>query len=98
MTVAVKIKPLNDRVVGQANASEEKTQGGIYIPTKSDEKVCQGSVIAVGPGRYVDGKRQAIELKPGNIIVFNQYAATEVKHEGETYLVLREDDVMAIIE
>jgi chaperonin GroES len=96
--MTVKIKPLSNRVVVKLHATEEKTQGGIYIPTKSDEKVLAGEVVAIGPGKQSDGKHEAMTLSVGQHIMFNQYSATEVESEGEKYSILREDDVMAIIE
>lgn len=96
--MSVKIRPLGDRVVVQPKPVEEKTQGGILLPSKSDEKVLEGIVMAVGPGRLSDAKRQDIEIKVGEVVIFNQYAGTEVKHEGESYTVLREDDILAVVE
>lgn len=92
--MASKIKPLGDRVVVKPNAVEEKTQGGIYIPTKADEKVVEGTVVAVGPGKG----DSAMSVKNGERVIFNQYAVTEVEHGGEKYAVLREDDIVAVIE
>lgn len=96
--MAFKIKPLGNRVVVTPNAVEEKTQGGIYIPTKSDEKVLEGTVVAVGKGKEANGSLQAMQVKEKDTVVFNQYAATEVEHSGEKYFVLKEDDLLAIIE
>ena len=96
--MTVKIKPLGNRVVIKLHATEEKTQGGIYIPTKSDEKVITGDVVAVGAGKVVDGKTEPMLLTVGQSVVFNQYSATEVEHDGEKYMVLREDDIVAVIE
>ena len=96
--MTVKIKPLGNRVVVKLHATEEKTQGGIYIPTKSDEKVITGDVVAIGSGKVVDGKAEPMLLAVGQSVVFNQYSATEVEHDGEKYMVLREDDIVAVIE
>ncbi|MCP8352571.1 co-chaperone GroES [Candidatus Synchoanobacter obligatus] len=96
--MTVKIKPLADRVVVKAHPAEEKTQGGIYIPVKTEEKVVEAEVVAVGPGKVADGKSISLVLKVGQTVVFNQYSATEVESEGEKFLVLREDDVVAVIE
>ena len=97
--MTVKIKPLSNRVVVKVHATEEKTQGGIYIPTKSDEKVIIGEVVAVGPGKRLKGEEttEPMAVRVGENVVFNQYSATEVEHDGEKYMVLREDDVVAVI-
>ena len=96
--MAFKIKPLNDRIVVKPNAAEEKTQGGIYLPTKTDEKVLQGKVMSVGDGKITSNGRQEMTVKVGEQVVFNQYSATEVEYAGENYMVLREDDIVAVIE
>ena len=96
--MAFKIKPLNDRIVVKPNAAEEKTQGGIYLPTKTDEKVLQGEVMSVGNGKITSNGRQEMTVKVGEQVVFNQYSATEVEYAGENYMVLREDDIVAVIE
>lgn len=96
--MSVKIKPLSNRVVVKPNATEEKTQGGIYIPTKGDEKTVEGEIIAVGEGKIIDGTLQKMSVSKGQKVVFNQYSATEVEQAGEKYMVLREDDLLAIIE
>lgn len=98
MSEVQSIKPLGDRVVIEPKAQEEKTQGGIFIPTKSDEKVTHGHVVAVGPGKVVDGKSTAVALKVGQRVVYNQYSVTEVEHAGQKFAVVREDDVIAVIE
>ena len=96
--MTVKIKPLSNRVVIKPDAAEEKTQGGIYIPTKSENKVVHGQVIAVGPGKNVKGKVASVSINVGQQVIFNQYSATEVELSGEEYLVVSEDDIVAIIE
>lgn len=95
--MTVKIKPLGNRIAVQALEVEEKTQGGIYIATKSEEKVLSGKVMAVGEGKLVDGKVIPMALKGGETVVFNQYSATEVECAGEKYWVVREEDVLAVI-
>ena len=95
--MTVKIKPLGNRIAVQALEVEEKTQGGIYIATKSEEKVLSGKVMAVGEGKLVDGKVAPMALKGGETVVFNQYSATEVECAGEKYWVVREEDVLAVI-
>lgn len=94
--MACKIRPIRDRIVIKPKALEEKTQGGLYIPVKNDEKVMQGEVLAVGEGKL--DSSQPLVVKVGDQVVFNQYSATEIEHEGEKYMVLREEDVVAIIE
>ena len=92
------IKPLGDRVVIQPKVQEEKTQGGIYIPTPENEKVMQGQVVAVGTGKVIDGKTQKMVLNVGQNVAYNQYSATDIEHAGAKYSIVREDDVIAIIE
>ncbi|MGI5838226.1 MAG: co-chaperone GroES [bacterium] len=90
-------KPLADRVVIKVLTSEEKTKGGILLPDSAKEKPQEGEVIAVGPGKLLDnGQRVAPEVKVGEIIVFAKYSGTEVKYEGEEYLIMRESDILAI--
>ncbi len=96
--MTVKIKPLSNRVLVKQREVEEKTQGGIYIPTQSEEKVVTAEVIAVGPGKVVDGKIEKISLQTGQAVLFNQYSGTEVEHQGIKYMVVREEDVLAIVE
>ncbi|MDQ7793573.1 MAG: co-chaperone GroES [bacterium] len=94
----VKLKPLEDRVIVKALEEEEKTKGGIVLPDTAKEKPQRGKVIAAGPGRYDDeGRRVPLELKPGDTVIYSKYAGTEVKIEGQEYLILRESDVLAII-
>ena len=93
------IKPLNDRILVKRLEAEEKTKGGIVLPDTAKEKPKEGEVIAVGPGKLLEnGKRQPLELKKGNKIIFESYAGTEIKIEGKEYLLLKEDDVLGIIE
>ena len=93
------LKPLHDRVLVQRIEEEEKTKGGIIIPETAKEKPIQGKVKAVGPGKLTDdGKRMEMSIKTGDTVMFNKYAGTEVKIEDEEHLVMREDDILAIIE
>lgn len=93
------LKPLNDRVLVKRVESEEKTAGGLYIPDTAKEKPSRGEVIAVGSGKHAeDGKLIAMTVKNGDMVLFNKYAGTEVKLDGEEHLVMREDDILAIIE
>ncbi|OUO50434.1 co-chaperone GroES [Desulfovibrio sp. An276] len=94
----MKLQPLNDRILVKRLESEEKTAGGLYIPDTAKEKPSKGEVIAVGPGKVDDnGNRVALTVKKGDMVLFNKYAGTEVKLDGVDHLVLREDDVLAII-
>ena len=95
----MKIRPLNDRLLVQRLEEEEKTSGGIIIPDSAKEKPAEGKVVAVGPGKLSDaGERVALQVKEGDIILFSKYGGTDVKLEGEDYLIMREDDVLGVIE
>lgn len=95
----MKIRPLQDRVIVERLAEEEKTKGGIIIPDTAKEKPMQGKVIAVGKGRVTeDGKLLPLTVKAGDTILFSKYAGTEVKIEGKEYLIMREDDILGIVE
>ena len=94
----MKLRPLQDRILVQRVKEEEKTKGGIIIPDTAKEKPAEGKVVAVGNGKHDDsGKRIALEVKKGDRILFGKYSGTEVKMEGEEYLIMREDDVLGII-
>jgi len=94
----MKLKPLNDRVLVKRLESEEKTAGGLYIPDTAKEKPSRGKVVAAGPGKLADdGKRVALAVKAGDLVLFNKYAGTEISIDGEEHLVMREDDILAII-
>jgi chaperonin GroES len=92
------IKPLGDRVVIKAVEMEETTKSGIVLPGTAKEKPMQGEVLAVGSGEIVDGKKVPLELKVGDKVIYSKYAGTEVKIDGDEYLILRQSDVLAIIE
>ncbi len=93
------IRPLHDRVVIQRLDGERTSPGGIVIPDTAAEKPMRGKVVAVGNGKMMDnGERRPVELNPGDQVLFGKYAGTEVKIDGEDYLVMREDDVMAVFE
>jgi len=95
----MKLKPLQDRILVQRVEEENKTKGGIIIPDTAKEKPAEGKIIAVGNGKVgEDGKRIALEVKVGDRVLFGKYSGTEVKVEGEEYLIMREDDVLGIIE
>jgi chaperonin GroES len=93
----IKVKPLADRVVVKALEETESMRGGLYIPDTAKEKPQQGEVMAVGPGKFEDGKRVDMELKVGDKVLYGKYSGTEVTVEGETYLILRESDVLAVV-
>jgi len=95
----MKLKPLNDRVLVKRLEGEDKTAGGLYIPDTAKEKPSKGEVVAVGPGKTADdGKTIAMTVKAGDTVLFNKYAGTEIKLDGQEHLVMREDDILAIIE
>ena len=95
----MKIRPLNDRVLVQRMEEETTTKGGIIIPDNAKEKPAEGKVIAVGNGRLGDdGKRVALEVKKGDRVLFSKYFGTEVMFAGDEYLIMREDDILGIIE
>jgi chaperonin GroES len=92
------LKPLGDRVIIERIEEEEKTASGIIVPESAKEKPQQGRVVAVGKGRVADnGSVIPLDVKEDDKIVFQKYAGTELKHEGKDYLILREDDILAII-
>jgi len=95
----MKVKPLGDRVVVKALEQEERTSSGIVLPDTAKEKPQQGKVMAVGTGKLLDsGERVSLEVQEGQTIIFSKYAGTEVKIEGEDYLILSERDILAIVE
>jgi chaperonin GroES len=95
----MKLRPLNDRILVKRVKEEEKTKGGIIIPDTAKEKPAEGVVIAVGPGQIgPDGKRIPIDMKKKDRVLFGKYGGQEVKVEGEEYLIMREDDVLCVIE
>lgn len=95
----MKVTPLKDRIVVKRLEGEEKTKGGIIIPDAAKEKPQEGRVMAVGSGRVTDnGETVAPEVKVGDKILFGKYSGTEIKIDGEEHLLLREDDILAIIE
>ncbi|MBW2409525.1 MAG: co-chaperone GroES [Deltaproteobacteria bacterium] len=95
----MKLRPLQDRILVQRIEEEERTKGGIIIPDTAKEKPAEGKVAAVGNGKVgEDGKRVKLEIKKGDRILFGKYSGTEVKIEGEEYLIMREDDVLGVIE
>jgi chaperonin GroES len=98
-TVSVQIRPLGDRVVVKSLSSETITKSGIVLPDTAKEKPQEGEILAVGPGKVLDnGKRTTLEVSVGQKVLFAKYAGTEVKLDGEEYLILRESDIMGIVE
>ena len=95
----MKIRPLQDRILVQRLAEEEKTKGGIIIPDTAKEKPAEGKVVSVGNGKLNDdGKRIPLEIKKGDSILFGKYSGTEVTVDGQEYLIMREDDILGVIE
>ncbi len=95
----MKVRPLHDRLIVQRLEEEEKTKGGIIIPDTAKEKPIEGKVIAIGTGRIKkNGTKIPLEVKKGNRVLYAKYAGTEVKMDGEEYLIMKEDDILAIIE
>lgn len=93
------IRPLHDRVIVKRVEEEKTSQGGIIIPDSATEKPVEGEIIAVGNGKLLDnGELRALDLKKGDKVLFGKYSGTEVKVSGDDYLVLREDDIMGVIE
>ncbi len=92
------VKPLADRVVVRPLDREDKTSSGIYLPDTAKEKPQEGEIIAVGPGRIEDGQRVALEVKVGDRVIYSKYAGTEIKVGEDEVLILRESDVLAVVE
>ncbi|MEL1134720.1 co-chaperone GroES [Desulfitobacterium sp. THU1] len=91
------IKPLADRVVIKALPMEEKTKSGIIMPDTAKEKPQEGEIVAVGPGKVEKGERVALDVKVGDRVIYSKYAGTEVKYDGQEYLILKENDILAVI-
>lgn len=95
----MKVKPLHDRVIVKRVEEEAKTKGGIIIPDTAKEKPVEGVIMAVGDGKVTDdGKKIALEVKAGDKVLFGKYAGTEIQIDGEEHLIMREDDIIAIVE
>jgi chaperonin GroES len=95
----MKIRPLHDRVIVRRIKEEEKTKGGLYIPDTAKEKPVEGTVIAVGNGKVLeDGSVRKLDLKEGDRVLFGKYSGSEVKIEGEEHLILREDEILGVLE
>ena len=94
----MKLVPLGDRVVLKQVEAEETTASGIVLPGQAQEKPQQAEVIAVGPGGVIDGKEVTMQVKPGDKIIYSKYAGTEVKLEDEEYIIVKQGDILAVIE
>ena len=94
----VTIKPLEDRIVVQPLDAEQTTASGLVIPDTAKEKPQEGTVLAVGPGRFEDGQRLPLDVSVGDTVIYSKYGGTEVKYNGEEYLILSARDVLAVIE
>lgn len=95
----MKIRPLHDRVIVQRLEEEEKTKGGIIIPDTAKEKPQEGKVIAVGPGKILEnGTKIKLDVKVGDKVLFGKYSGSEIKIEGEEFLMMREEDILGVIE
>ncbi|OIQ00868.1 MAG: co-chaperone GroES [Zetaproteobacteria bacterium CG2_30_46_52] len=96
--MATQVRPLHDRVIIRRLGEEEKSKGGIIIPDSAKEKPLQGEVIAVGKGKILDnGDLRALDVKVGETVLFSTYAGTEIKLDGDTFLMMREDDILGVI-
>jgi chaperonin GroES len=95
----MKIRPLQDRLIIKRVAEENKTKGGLFIPETAKEKPLEGHVVAVGNGKLLeDGKLRPLDIKAGDTVLFSKYAGTEIKLDGEDHLILREEDVLGVLE
>ena len=95
----MKIRPLNDRILVKRLEGEERTAGGIIIPDTAKEKPAEGEVVAVGPGKLNDaGERVAMDVAVGDRVLFSKYGGSEVKLDGEDFLIMREDDILGVIQ
>jgi chaperonin GroES len=91
------VRPLQDRVLCKRIESEEQVRGGIIIPDTAKEKPQQAEVIAVGPGKYDDGKRQELDVKKGDRVLIGKYSGSEIRIDEEDYVILREDEILAVV-
>jgi chaperonin GroES len=95
----MKVRPLHDRVIVKRVEEEETTKGGIIIPDTAKEKPIEGKIVAVGKGKILEnGKKQPLEVREGDKVLFGKYAGTDIKIDGEEHLIMREDDIIAIVE
>jgi chaperonin GroES len=97
--MAVQVRPLQDRVVvKRVKEKEERSAGGIIIPDTAKERPQEGKIVAVGPGKREDGKVLALDVKVGDRVLFGKYSGTEIKFDGEEHLILREEDILGVLE
>ena len=96
--MSVSIKPLEDRILVKSVDAEQTTASGLVIPDTAKEKPQEGEVLAVGPGRFEDGQRLPLDIKVGDKVIYSKYGGTEVKYNGEEYLILSSRDVLAVLE
>ncbi len=96
--MGVSLQPLEDRIVVKPSEGEEMTASGLVIPDTAKEKPQEGEVLAVGPGRFEDGQRVPLDVKVGDKVIYSKYGGTEVKVNGSEYIVLRQDDVLGVVE
>ncbi len=95
----MKIRPLNDRILVKRMASEEMSAGGIIIPDSAKEKPAEGEIVSIGPGKLNDkGERVAMDVKAGDKVLFSKYGGTDIKLDGEDFLIMREDDILGVVE
>ena len=94
----MKLSPLTDRVVLKQLEAEETTKSGIILTASAQEKPQEAEVIAVGPGGFIDGKEVKMEVAVGQRVIFSKYAGTEVKHDGEEFIILKQSDILAVVE
>ena len=95
----MKLKPLSDRVIVKQTEAEDKTKSGIYLPDAAKEKPTKGKVISVGPGKYDDnGKRMEINVRTGDTVYYGKYSGTDVEVDGEKFVILRESDILGVLE
>lgn len=97
-TFFMKLVPLSDRVVLKQLEAEDKTESGIILTSASQEKPQEAEVIAVGPGGVVDGKEVTMQVKEGQKVIYSKYSGTEVKLDGEEYIIVRQNDILAVVE
>ncbi len=97
--MAIKLRPLADRVIVKQTEAEEKTASGLYLPDAAKEKPTKGKVIAAGPGKLDDnGKRMELGVKPGDTVYYGKYSGTDVEVDGEKFVILRESDILGVLE
>ena len=95
--MSVTIKPLEDRILGKTLEAEQTTASGLVIPDTAKEKPQEGEVLAVGPGRFEDGQRLPLDVQVGDKVIYSKYGGTEVKYDGQEYLILSARDILAVV-